>query len=73
MSELFEIPESLSPRERWVRRHHITIECQTVDGQDAERWTARYGPTVTEAPSRDEAIWRLARQLEADYGIPNWR
>jgi hypothetical protein len=43
MDELFNLPESLSPRMKWMRRHHITI---TDDGDyvpPSKRFRAKHG------------------------------
>lgn len=75
MSELFDIPEHLSPRVEWMRRHRI----RTLKGNDEEEgepwgaWVGEegrplQGEALTFAPTEDEALARLAKRL----GLKLW-
>jgi hypothetical protein len=41
--ELFSLPESLSPRLKWMRRHHITIVDDGEDAPTSKRFRAKHG------------------------------
>lgn len=68
MSELFEIPETLSPRLEWMRKHGIEVMDDAFDAfEGRDRWIAFLGPDpgVNEyGETKDEALARLAARLE---------
>jgi hypothetical protein len=59
--ELFQIPETLSPRLRWMREHDIRIHRDSEEPHEFTAWTlpdvSGYGAT------EDEALADLARKL----------
>ena len=69
MSDLFDIPETLSPRLRWMETHGLTITTD-VNKDDGDWFTAvkQNGKVVCEDPSEDRAIVRAAQKL----GIKLW-
>lgn len=72
MSELFgDMPESLSPREAWVRRNGVRLE--TTDDKDGNPlWFAKIPGHSAQGATREDAIWRLATYLEATQDIPHF-
>jgi hypothetical protein len=65
MTELFDIPETPSPRLRWMQRHHLTVESITGEGADnGNRYAARHGMTVIgKGATEDEALTAAAKSL----------
>lgn len=65
MSELFDIPESKSPRIIWQERHEIT--CVETDFDRPEnRWRAMHPltKTIVRGPTREDALAEIARKLQ---------
>jgi hypothetical protein len=61
MTELFNIDESLSPREAWLRRHNVTTEFDHDDGE----WHAldpRRPEIIGTGRDEEAALFELARQ-----------
>lgn len=61
MTDLFDIPENLSPRLKWQREHciHVFGPCTPT-----ERWEAVKGGVTGYGDTEDEALIALARKLE---------
>lgn len=61
MSELFENMESLSPRLRWMRKHHIQVQAA-----DSGEWIAYKSGSkhFWRDKNQDEAIVGLAKKLK---------
>ena len=76
MSELFDIPESLSPRLRWLIKHKIhTFKSGNAEDFDGEPWSAWQAENKNDLPSdyetgatEDDAIAKWARQ----NGVKLW-
>ena len=67
MRELFEIPESKSPRLKWMERHHLTVEKYWM--VDIWYYRAKHGMKVIgKGNTEDEAITAAAKSLN----IPLW-
>ncbi len=74
MSELFNIPETLSPRLRWMEKHGITIEDGGIDHDDGDeceitgnqcfRYYAICGEQAAGGHTKDDAIIALAIKLQ---------
>ena len=68
MNELFEIPESKSPRLLWMERHHLTVRL-SHDHDDEDVWQCLHGMKVIgEGSTQDKAITAAAKSLN----IPLW-
>lgn len=61
--ELFDIPETLSPKESWKRQHSITTR---IDDRGA--WIASIGQMEEKGDEENQALFRLASRV----GIPLW-
>lgn len=62
MTELFDVPESLSPYDRWLKRHRIvTLHVPPSDDMDNpeewEQWRACQGDGSTESWVRQTALY----------------
>ena len=70
MSELFNLPESKSPRRQWMEKHGITTAPRIWDAYEGNtRWAAfRYLKNTAYGDTEDEAITQLALKL----GIKLW-
>jgi hypothetical protein len=65
--ELFQIPETLSPRLRWMREHQVTTTKEAEPSGDL--WTAWVFPdTSGYGATEDDALADLAKKLS----IPLW-
>jgi hypothetical protein len=66
--ELFSLPESLSPRLKWMRRHHITI---VDDGEVAptnKRFRAKHGmASIAAGPDELTACLEAAKMLKSSW------
>jgi hypothetical protein len=60
MKELFEIDESLSPRLKWMRRHHISVSDESNSASPDKRFVARHGMTVVASASDELTACRNA-------------
>ena len=68
-----DLPETLSPREKWIRENGVTVK----DESDAPRyidkpWSASCGNRGAYGADKDEAIARLAAHLEKCDGVKHW-
>jgi hypothetical protein len=62
MTELFDIPETPSPRLRWMQRHHLTVE--PITEENSNRYAARHGMTIIgKGSTEDEALTAAAKSL----------
>jgi hypothetical protein len=68
MSALFEIPQSLSPRLKWMREHGITVSHHAETKRLKEFWTAQCGAIAVEESTEHGALAALAIRL----GIRLW-
>ena len=69
MNELFEIPESKSPRLKWMERHHLTVRLSHDYDDDEDVWQCLHGMKVIgEGGTEDRAITAAAKSLN----IPLW-
>ena len=69
--ELFEIEEeSLSPREKWIRKHDITVGTVQIGG--ATNHLAAYKDLAESALTKDEALHRLATKMAHFHSIEWW-
>ena len=70
MSELFDIPESKSPRLLWIEKHGVKFERDWHDDLEDETWpwVASSGNHLGYGQTQDEAITDLARVA----GILTW-
>ena len=67
-AELFAIPESKSPKLRWMERHHITVR-QNDQSAPAKAYEAYYGmDRIATGPSETDALVAAAKSLN----IPLW-
>jgi hypothetical protein len=66
MSELFNIPDSKSPRLRWMDMHGVwTRKTQFVDFvQEESAWTAEAAGRIGTGPTEDDAIVDLAKKMK---------
>jgi hypothetical protein len=74
MSDLFEIPETLSPRLRWMQTHGVEVHDSGVDHEDGDecditgnqcyRYYATCGEQSAGGHTKDEAIFALAVKLQ---------
>lgn len=78
MSDLFDkMPESLSPREEWVREHGVRTRERNLSQEGyADDWpreieACALSQSVT-APTRDEALAKLAQRLWTHHGVKPW-
>jgi len=64
MIELFDIPESKSPRILWQERHEITCVETDLDRPE-NRWQAMQATskTIVRGPTREDALAEIARKL----------
>jgi len=64
MIELFDIPESKSPRILWQERHEITCVETDLDRPE-NRWQAMHPltKTIVRGPTREDALAEIARKL----------
>jgi hypothetical protein len=68
MNELFEIPESKSPRIKWMERHHLTAANYT-DENNHLRIAVYHGMArIANGDTADEALTAAAKSLN----IPLW-
>lgn len=72
--QLFDVPETLSPKLKWMRKHNI--ETGELENDDGDKWTAWLQPDGGGIPStfcggqtEEEALVSLALEL----GIKDWR
>lgn len=84
MSELFDVPETLSPRLKWMREHGINTHYSPCEDNEWEPWSAfkgtfediadrvcemeENGEFVT-GHSEEEVLWKLSQNLK----IPHWK
>ena len=68
MSELFEIPNTLSPRLAWLDKHGIWTREADGNPTVSERWIAEAGGKKSRGADEDEAIVNLAKLM----GIKLW-
>lgn len=68
MTELFESEESLSPMERWMRDHYVTVNKCT----EKEEWIAGYRGFIRRGATRTEAVEKLAAELWQHKQIKHW-
>jgi hypothetical protein len=74
MSELFDIPESKSPRLLWIEKHGIKIIDSGIDYEDCDeceitgnqcfRYYASSGDLASGGHTKDDAIIALALKLQ---------
>ena len=65
MSELFEIPESKSPRLLWLEDHHLHLCANTISG----RWeVSLHSAVIGHGATADDALAAAAKSLN----IPLW-
>jgi len=58
MGSLFNIPETKSPRLRWMERYHITVKIK------GDKYEAYHGmDRVATGPTEDDAITAAAKSL----------
>lgn len=69
MTSLFSLPESLSPRLKWIKRHQITLSPSDV-ADTASRWVASVAYQMSQGAgvTQDEALTDLAKKL----GVRLW-
>ena len=64
MTELFNIPETLSPRLAWMKQHNLSVESGTnLDDGDRFFEVRQGNKVILEDPSEDRAIVRAAKKL----------
>lgn len=72
MSDLFDIPETLSPRLKWMREHGIVAQFYSLDSMPPKTGWQAWVPMSTEnawpqatafGDTEDEAIVALAKKL----------
>lgn len=68
MNELFPIPETKSPRLKWMERHHLTIHHQPYDHagpmDEQEHYAAIHGmKPIGYGATPDEALVAAAKSL----------
>jgi hypothetical protein len=69
MSELFDIPQSLSPRLSWMDEHGIWTRKIGLNAEDSsEMWQAEASGFTARGPDEDSAIVALAQMM----GIKLW-
>lgn len=71
MNDLFEIPESKSPRLLWIEKHMITTRKTGTDSDelgDCQRWIAQNPMKIGYGHTEDEALTQLALKL----GVKLW-
>ena len=66
-NHLFDIPEQLSPKEKW-RRAFIEARGVMEFEDEGSKFTATTGTDSVTEPSRDEALEALAKRV----GFPLW-
>lgn len=80
MAELFEIGESLSPREAWKRKHNITVTPPNFKNWPGSEWGACIietdpdGKDAGDPPryeshgeTEEEALWNLAQSKGIEF------
>lgn len=72
MSELFDLPEVLSPRLAWIKRNNISIRLSVLTRIDEPRkylaYTRDQSTAIGTGQTEDEALTDLAKLL----GVPLW-
>ena len=68
MSELFDIPETKSPRLKWIDKHGVWVAEITLTGSITRWWEATAAGITTKGATEDEAIVNLAKKM----GIKLW-
>lgn len=73
--ELFTVPESLSPREKWIRKHGVTTELDVsldiASGETEYTATHPKAQRFENGTTTEFAIDELAIKL-VQFGIPHW-
>lgn len=67
MTELFNIPETLSPREQWAADNGVVLDLD----RESDVWTAKRGDDEAESDTRARAIDELAFALRK-HGVKHW-
>jgi len=63
MNELFDIPETPSPRLQWMNRYHITTR-QDLSASENNKWSAFHGmDRIAIGHSEDSALTNAAKSL----------
>ena len=63
MTELFDIPETPSPRMRWMQRHHLTVS-RKHEEENTYSFVAIHGMTIIgKGATEDEALTAAAKSL----------
>lgn len=74
MSDLFQVPESLSPREKWVRDNDISVAEHPDNPLEKRHSAGRFRPnSVIFAATRSEAIDGLADALHRAGQIKHYK
>jgi hypothetical protein len=64
MTELFDIPESLSPRLKWMKENYITIVDDGEEAPPEKRYRAKHGmASITAGPDEITACIKLCQIL----------
>lgn len=75
MRELFEIPESLSPRAAWIKKHKIEfLHCPEHDGRNEDEFGHELYPWNCWSPSFDEPPYPrfVGQGMTQDDAIAEW-
>lgn len=66
MNELFQIPETKSPRLLWIEKHGVwTSRVKHIDAPNqSEAWKAEAAGHVGVGPTEDDAIVDLAKRMK---------
>lgn len=69
MTDLFDIPESLSPKEAWKRNHGVDTFSPTGKGKHAEEWQAKrtLGDAVTYGEDEECALYLMSCELGVKF------
>jgi hypothetical protein len=66
-----DMEESLSPKEKWMRRN--SVEVLATEDDHGPKWIAQAtGRSGVSREGRDDAIKRLAHRMWVDAGIKPW-
>jgi hypothetical protein len=73
MKDMFAgMEESLSPRERWVKNHGVTVSA--TEDEHGPKWTASLEGkgAVISRESREDALKRLAQWMWINLAVKPW-
>lgn len=69
MTDLFDIPESLSPKEAWKRNHNVQAFPPNGEGRCGHLWLARYNGGQENVYGEDEecALYLMSLELGVSF------